>query len=200
LDIYYIRHNVFITIIMEGKIAGKRTRGRPRKSFFEEIFRRMGCTSYQSLKRMACDRHDWLRQQVLALRSWWWSSMYIFFQFKFSFTYVAVPYALWCIALAAVYPLIKSLFSSILLCHLYLCVSWMSNMSISCSNRSFSSISVLALLTHFMFVRAMLVKSLVVEPLEPRRAILIFCRCCLRLAGDAERHSPLTGSPHTLVD
>jgi hypothetical protein len=66
---HLLRHNVFITIIMEGKIEGKRSRGRPRKSFFEEIFRRMGCTSYQSLKRMAYDRHDWLQQQGLAFRS-----------------------------------------------------------------------------------------------------------------------------------
>jgi len=39
-------YNVFITIIMEGKIEGKRSRGRSRKYFFEEIFRQMGCTSY----------------------------------------------------------------------------------------------------------------------------------------------------------
>lgn len=59
---HLLRHNVFITIIMVGKIEGKRTRGRPRKSFFEEIFQRIGCTSYQNLKRMAYDRHDWLQQ------------------------------------------------------------------------------------------------------------------------------------------
>jgi len=52
---------------MEGKIASKRIRGRPRRLFFEEIFRRMGCTSYSSLKRMACDRHDWLRVTRLGL-------------------------------------------------------------------------------------------------------------------------------------
>jgi hypothetical protein len=67
---HLLRHNVFITIFMEGKIEGKRYRRRPRKSFFEEIFHRMGCTSYQSLKRMAYDRHDWLRQQSLVFRSW----------------------------------------------------------------------------------------------------------------------------------
>jgi len=61
-----LRHNVFITIIIEGKIAGKRTRGRPCKTF-EEIFRRMGCTSYQSFK-MASDRYDWLQQQGLAFK------------------------------------------------------------------------------------------------------------------------------------
>lgn len=64
---HLLRNNVFITIIIEGKIEGKRSRGRPRKSFFEEIFRRMRCTSYQSLKRMASNRHDWLQQQRLGL-------------------------------------------------------------------------------------------------------------------------------------
>ncbi|VVC46173.1 Hypothetical protein CINCED_3A005950 [Cinara cedri] len=50
-------NNEFITVIMEGKIKGKRSRGRPRKSFFEEIFRQMGVTSYQNLNRTASDRH-----------------------------------------------------------------------------------------------------------------------------------------------
>ncbi|VVC42596.1 Hypothetical protein CINCED_3A003125 [Cinara cedri] len=66
---HLLRNNEFITIIMEGKIEGKRSRGRPRKSFFEEIFRRMGVTSYQNLKRTAFDRHVWLQQQGLAFRS-----------------------------------------------------------------------------------------------------------------------------------
>jgi len=59
---YLLRHNEFITIIMEGKINGKRIKGRSRKSAFEVIFRWMGFTSYQQLKRMACDRHEWLKR------------------------------------------------------------------------------------------------------------------------------------------
>lgn len=66
---HLLKHNVFITIIMLRKIEGKRSRGRLRKSFFEEIFRRMSCTSYRSLKRMAYDRHDWPQQQGLAFRN-----------------------------------------------------------------------------------------------------------------------------------
>ncbi|VVC43630.1 Hypothetical protein CINCED_3A006507 [Cinara cedri] len=46
---HLLRNNEFITIIVEGKIEGKRS--------FEEIFRRMGVTSYQNLKRTASDRH-----------------------------------------------------------------------------------------------------------------------------------------------
>jgi len=54
---------------MEGKINGKGPRGRPRKSFFEEIFRWMRFTSYQQFKKTACDRHEWLQLQGLAFRS-----------------------------------------------------------------------------------------------------------------------------------
>jgi len=50
---HLLRHNEFITIIVEWIVNSKRTRERRRKSFFEEIF---GFTSYQQLKRMACDR------------------------------------------------------------------------------------------------------------------------------------------------
>jgi hypothetical protein len=36
---HLLKYNEFITIIMEGKIDGKGTRGRPRKFFLREIFR-----------------------------------------------------------------------------------------------------------------------------------------------------------------
>lgn len=47
---HLLRHNEFIIIIMEEKINGKRTRERPRKSFFEDIFYRMCFTIFQQLK------------------------------------------------------------------------------------------------------------------------------------------------------
>lgn len=50
-----LRHNRFITIIMKTKVNGKRTRESLRKSFFEEIFQRMGFTSYKPLERIASD-------------------------------------------------------------------------------------------------------------------------------------------------
>lgn len=40
-----LRHNQFIIIIEDGKINGRRTRGRPHKSIFEEIFQRLGFRS-----------------------------------------------------------------------------------------------------------------------------------------------------------
>jgi len=53
-------HNEFIIIIMEGKINDKRTRGRPSKSFFEEIFCWIGFSSYKQIKRIACVKYEWL--------------------------------------------------------------------------------------------------------------------------------------------
>lgn len=44
---HLLRYNRFMTIIiMEGKINGKRTKGKLRQSFFEEIFQWMDFTSY----------------------------------------------------------------------------------------------------------------------------------------------------------
>jgi len=40
LIVHLLSHNQFIIIIMEKKINGKKTRGRPRKSIFEEISRK----------------------------------------------------------------------------------------------------------------------------------------------------------------
>lgn len=39
LNEHLLKHNQFVTIVMERKISGKRTRGRPCKYFFEEIIR-----------------------------------------------------------------------------------------------------------------------------------------------------------------
>jgi hypothetical protein len=66
---HLLRHNEFITIITDGKTNGKKTLGRPHKSFFEKVLRRTSLTSHQTLRRTACDRYEWLQRQVLALRS-----------------------------------------------------------------------------------------------------------------------------------
>lgn len=57
---HLLRHNEFITNIIEGRVLGRRPRGRPWKSYFDDI---------QQLKRAATDRHDWLHRQSLAFRS-----------------------------------------------------------------------------------------------------------------------------------
>jgi hypothetical protein len=59
---YLLRHNEINIIVIKGKINGKRIRGRQRKSFFEEIFNWIDFTSYQLLKKTACDRHECRRQ------------------------------------------------------------------------------------------------------------------------------------------
>ena len=65
---HLLRHNNFITNIIEGKVAGRRPRGRPRKSYLEDIYHLMGCTSYHQLKRAAMDRDEWLHRQGAAFR------------------------------------------------------------------------------------------------------------------------------------
>ncbi|KAI5755057.1 hypothetical protein M8J77_013699 [Diaphorina citri] len=60
---HLLRHNDFITNILEGKVEGRRPRGRPRKSYFEDIMKLMDCNSYSQLKRSALDRSDWLQRQ-----------------------------------------------------------------------------------------------------------------------------------------
>lgn len=66
---HFLRHNQFITIIMEWEINGKRTnRGRPHKSLFEEIFQLMNFTLYQKLKKTASDNYK--RLQRLRFKNW----------------------------------------------------------------------------------------------------------------------------------
>ncbi|KAI5734042.1 hypothetical protein M8J77_001775 [Diaphorina citri] len=65
---HIIRHNNFITNIFEGKIQGKKTRGRPRKQYFKDIQESMRCTSFSELKSVANNRNEWLHRQGLAFR------------------------------------------------------------------------------------------------------------------------------------
>ena len=63
-----IRHSTFLSNIFEGKILGRRTRGRPRTSYFKDVKRLMDVSSYSHLKRVATDRDKWLIQQGAAFR------------------------------------------------------------------------------------------------------------------------------------
>ena len=53
---HVLRHDDFLKTIIEGRLLGKRSRGRPRKGILDNI--KEG-RSYDSLKRMACDRSGW---------------------------------------------------------------------------------------------------------------------------------------------
>ena len=64
---HVLRHNTFIINILEGKVLGKKGRGRPRKKYLEDIEKRMGCVNYSELKRTAGDRTEWLHRQGISL-------------------------------------------------------------------------------------------------------------------------------------
>lgn len=51
-----------IVEVIEGIVAGKKQRGRPRKSFFDDICKRLGVRTYADVKRIAEDRTDWKRR------------------------------------------------------------------------------------------------------------------------------------------
>lgn len=56
---HLIRHDLFIKNIIEGKIEGKRGRGRPRRTFMEQIKEKVHVGSYQEVKELAGTRKDW---------------------------------------------------------------------------------------------------------------------------------------------
>lgn len=59
---------IFFKNIFEGRIMGRRPRGRPRANYFHNIKEKMGCISYQRLKGAAKDRHTWLFRLGVAFR------------------------------------------------------------------------------------------------------------------------------------
>ena len=65
---HLLRHNGFVTNIMEGRVLGKESRGRPRLSYIKNLMKELFCNSYAEMKRLAQDRHLWLQRQGLAFR------------------------------------------------------------------------------------------------------------------------------------
>lgn len=63
---HIMRHNLFLKTVFEGKVLGKKPRGRPRATFFNNLKEDMGLKSYEELKRMAMERRTWLNQQGIA--------------------------------------------------------------------------------------------------------------------------------------
>ncbi|KAI5640823.1 hypothetical protein NE865_06931 [Phthorimaea operculella] len=56
---HLMRHDEFIKVIMEGKIEGKRGRGRPRRSYSDQLKEKAGVTTYKDLKEVVHKREDW---------------------------------------------------------------------------------------------------------------------------------------------
>lgn len=52
-------NNELINRIIEGKIKGKRDRGRPRISFFKQIISDNRLSSYAELKKLVEKREEW---------------------------------------------------------------------------------------------------------------------------------------------
>lgn len=53
-----MRHNFFITNIMEGRINGPKGRGRLKKTFIEEMFGIAGCNVYSYKKPLALKKEE----------------------------------------------------------------------------------------------------------------------------------------------
>jgi hypothetical protein len=65
---HLLRHNGFVTNIMEDRVLGKKSRERPRLSYIKNTTKELVCNSYAEMKRLAQDRHLWLQRQGLAFR------------------------------------------------------------------------------------------------------------------------------------
>lgn len=54
-----LRHNSLLARVIEGKMEGKHTRGRPPLEYMKQIMADFNTTSYYGLKRMAENREEW---------------------------------------------------------------------------------------------------------------------------------------------
>jgi hypothetical protein len=65
---HFLRHNGFVTNIMECRVLGKDSRGRPKLSYIKTLMKEFFCNSYAEMKTLAQNRHLWLQRQGLAFR------------------------------------------------------------------------------------------------------------------------------------
>ena len=54
-----MRHDSLLIGVMEGRLKGKKTQGRPRKAFFDDMFTNCGVGGYGQMKHLAQDQYAW---------------------------------------------------------------------------------------------------------------------------------------------
>ena len=56
----HLRHDEGLMLrVVEGRIHGKKKRGRPRKGFLDDVITQCGATGDETMKWMAQDRETW---------------------------------------------------------------------------------------------------------------------------------------------
>ena len=65
--VHLLKRNEFVTHIMEGKVLGKRGRGRQNNPYILDINYRMLIANYCDIKGAALDRKEWLPLQDITL-------------------------------------------------------------------------------------------------------------------------------------
>ena len=56
---HLMRHEGILNTIIEGYVAGKRPRGRPRLRYMDQIKEDVGCKTYEEMKRKAERHEEW---------------------------------------------------------------------------------------------------------------------------------------------
>ncbi|KAI5631681.1 reverse transcriptase (RNA-dependent DNA polymerase) domain-containing protein [Phthorimaea operculella] len=57
---HLLRHDDLLKTIIEGKIEGRRGRGRPRRAYMDQVKEKIGVMSYKEVKEKAQKRADWI--------------------------------------------------------------------------------------------------------------------------------------------
>ena len=95
---HLLRHQEFVTNIIEVKVRVKRGRGRPKNPLLEDINHRMLISKHCHIKGAALNKREWLRLQGIAFKSLmvFLCSQYltpsIFFFFGWNTLFIFIPY------------------------------------------------------------------------------------------------------------
>jgi hypothetical protein len=56
---HLLRHEGLLKTVIEGTVAGKRCRGRPRLRFIQQIVNDVRCKNYTEMKQLTESRREW---------------------------------------------------------------------------------------------------------------------------------------------